>query len=280
MTQSKNFVLEEEKEVADATASNKGEKELDLRQNYQAAVECLVQCEAIIDTLQKSLLSKDERIAALEEKIVKMSFELASSKAFEDEHRSKRRGPRRVSSEEDDEGSFIDGNDDSLRSGIRKNDANNYHVGPPSTHNKGRQRQPRRNSHTHNPWPSSLGSMSLDSFVFGSTGLDDSDTKSSLSSTSPPGINNGSSSFSLGKFFRGGSMKEEPARISDDYEIKEEEKGGEGHAKSENNVGISQDSPGKRRPPNKRRMIPEELKSSFKGVENGEELRKLWLQVG
>ena len=58
----------------------------------------LVQCESIINTLQEQLTSKDEQIASLEEKIVQMSFELASSKAFEYEHRSK----SRVSNVDDD----------------------------------------------------------------------------------------------------------------------------------------------------------------------------------
>ena len=65
--------------------------EFDLSQNYQNSIECLVQCESIISTLQKQLASKDEQISSLEEKIVQMSLELASSKAFEDEHRCKRR---------------------------------------------------------------------------------------------------------------------------------------------------------------------------------------------
>ena len=70
----------------------------ELRQNYQDAVDCVVHCESIcqnyeskIETLQEKLASKDEKIATLEEKLVQMSLELALSKAFEDEHRSKRR---------------------------------------------------------------------------------------------------------------------------------------------------------------------------------------------
>lgn len=60
-------------------------------ESYQDAVHCLTNCEAIIKILEEQLASKDEHIATLEGKLVKMSMELASSKAFEDEHRSKRR---------------------------------------------------------------------------------------------------------------------------------------------------------------------------------------------
>ena len=58
-----------------------------LLQNYQKTVYCLIQCESIIRTLQHKLTSKDKHIATLEQKLVQMSFELASSKALEDEHR-------------------------------------------------------------------------------------------------------------------------------------------------------------------------------------------------
>lgn len=80
------------------------QQEDDLRQNYQNALECLVHCEAIINSLQGSLVAKDQRIATLEDKIVQMSFELASSKAFEDEHRSR----RRVSQQDEDEEEFVE----------------------------------------------------------------------------------------------------------------------------------------------------------------------------
>jgi len=63
----------------------------ELLQNYHDAVGCIKQCETIIRTLEEKLGSKNETIATLEEKIVEMSLELASSKAFEDEYRSKRR---------------------------------------------------------------------------------------------------------------------------------------------------------------------------------------------
>eukprot|EP00579_Thalassiosira_antarctica_P001512 CAMPEP_0201874224 /NCGR_PEP_ID=MMETSP0902-20130614/6530_1 /ASSEMBLY_ACC=CAM_ASM_000551 /TAXON_ID=420261 /ORGANISM="Thalassiosira antarctica, Strain CCMP982" /LENGTH=336 /DNA_ID=CAMNT_0048401041 /DNA_START=148 /DNA_END=1158 /DNA_ORIENTATION=- len=88
--------------------------DFDLCENYQSAIDCIVQCEYIIKTLQEQLASKDERIASkdekialkdeqiaskdeqiviLEEKLVRMSFELASPKALPDEqlHRFKSR---------------------------------------------------------------------------------------------------------------------------------------------------------------------------------------------
>ena len=59
----------------------------DLHQDYQNAVDCLTQCDSTIRTMQDQLASKDKQIASLEEKLVQMSFDLASSKALEDEHR-------------------------------------------------------------------------------------------------------------------------------------------------------------------------------------------------
>ena len=64
---------------------------LDLRRNYQNTIDCLIHCEHIINDLTSQLTQKDELIASLEERLVEMSLELASSKAFEDEYRSKRR---------------------------------------------------------------------------------------------------------------------------------------------------------------------------------------------
>ncbi|KAL7550689.1 hypothetical protein ACHAWF_013909 [Thalassiosira exigua] len=63
----------------------------DLAENYLAAIECLKHCERVITALKSQNAAKDDRIANLEEKIVSMSLELASSKAFEDEHRSTKR---------------------------------------------------------------------------------------------------------------------------------------------------------------------------------------------
>jgi len=70
--------------------------EMDLRQDYTNAVDCLVSCEFIIKTLQQQLAeqlaakdvelaSKDETIASLENKIVDMSLELASTLSREEE---------------------------------------------------------------------------------------------------------------------------------------------------------------------------------------------------
>mmetsp|Transcript_35172 Transcript_35172/g.74213 ORF Transcript_35172/g.74213 Transcript_35172/m.74213 type:complete len:299 (-) Transcript_35172:176-1072(-) len=58
-----------------------------LLHHYQNAIDCIVECESIIKTLQYENVTKDEQIKTLEEKLVKMSFEFASSKALEDEHR-------------------------------------------------------------------------------------------------------------------------------------------------------------------------------------------------
>ena len=58
--------------------------ESDLRKDYQTAIDCLVQCESIIKNLQEQLLSKEERIVSLEDKIMHMSLDLASSMAHGD----------------------------------------------------------------------------------------------------------------------------------------------------------------------------------------------------
>jgi hypothetical protein len=58
--------------------------ESDLRRDYQTAIDCLIQCESMIKNLQEQLLSKEERIVSLEDKILHMSLELASSMARED----------------------------------------------------------------------------------------------------------------------------------------------------------------------------------------------------
>lgn len=63
----------------------------DLKRDYQNAIDCLINCEELITTLQKRLQTKDEQIASLEETIVQMSLQLANSKAFEDEFRSTKR---------------------------------------------------------------------------------------------------------------------------------------------------------------------------------------------
>lgn len=75
----------------------------ELCQDYNEAIGCLRHCEQVIKSLQEEVASKNETIGHLEDKLVEMSLELASSKAFIDEHKSKRRsrGPR----------SSTDGND-------------------------------------------------------------------------------------------------------------------------------------------------------------------------
>ena len=72
--------------------------DLDLQREYEVAVDCLVHCERIISSLEakletheSKLARKDDQIAALEEKMVQMSLELAKAQAAEDIIRSKRR---------------------------------------------------------------------------------------------------------------------------------------------------------------------------------------------
>ena len=67
------------------------EGQCDLALRYTEAAQCLVDCESVLGTLTERLASKDKHIVHLESKLVEMSFELASLKAFADEHRSKRR---------------------------------------------------------------------------------------------------------------------------------------------------------------------------------------------
>mmetsp|Transcript_11577 Transcript_11577/g.20120 ORF Transcript_11577/g.20120 Transcript_11577/m.20120 type:complete len:423 (+) Transcript_11577:101-1369(+) len=62
-----------------------------LRKDYDAAVQCLMHCETLINDLQDQLKDKDDHITGLEEQLVEMSLELAAAKAFEDEHKAKRR---------------------------------------------------------------------------------------------------------------------------------------------------------------------------------------------
>ena len=58
-----------------------------LQQLYYNAVQCLVKYDATIISLQQEVKSNNERIEFLEAKLVQMSFELASSKAQQDEQR-------------------------------------------------------------------------------------------------------------------------------------------------------------------------------------------------
>jgi len=56
----------------------------ELLHNYNDAVACLIDCEAVISSLQRNIASKGDQIARLEEKLIQMSLELAESKANED----------------------------------------------------------------------------------------------------------------------------------------------------------------------------------------------------
>lgn len=64
-----------------------------LRQSHEKALDRIRQYETEVGALRAQLAARDERVAALEEKIVHMSLQLASSRAFEDAHRSVQRMP-------------------------------------------------------------------------------------------------------------------------------------------------------------------------------------------
>jgi len=73
-------------------------EQFDLRQDYENAIDCLVNCESLISTLQQRLKVKDEKlqlkdehISNLEETIIKMSLQLANLKASEDEYKMSQR---------------------------------------------------------------------------------------------------------------------------------------------------------------------------------------------
>jgi hypothetical protein len=59
----------------------------DLHKNYHDALGCIFQRDGSIKELEAKIASRDEHIASLELRLVRMSLELASSKAMEDEHR-------------------------------------------------------------------------------------------------------------------------------------------------------------------------------------------------
>ena len=105
--------------------SDESANNFDLKRDYQNAIDCLINCEELITTLQKRLQTKDEQIATLEETIVQMSLQLANSKAFEDEFRSTKRRSSMEScndnslqlsdiSDRDNDGSSDDSKDDVL----------------------------------------------------------------------------------------------------------------------------------------------------------------------
>ena len=87
----------EETKASDDPTDVAGEEELEpleLREDYEAAVKRLVNCYDVIASLQEELTSKKDLVASLEEKIVRMSLELAKSKASDDAHRSRGRVSR------------------------------------------------------------------------------------------------------------------------------------------------------------------------------------------
>jgi hypothetical protein len=58
--------------------------ESDLRQNYQNAVDCLIECETLFNSFQEQLRLKEDRIVTLEDKVMELSLELAAVKARQD----------------------------------------------------------------------------------------------------------------------------------------------------------------------------------------------------
>mmetsp|Transcript_43335 Transcript_43335/g.73931 ORF Transcript_43335/g.73931 Transcript_43335/m.73931 type:complete len:385 (+) Transcript_43335:248-1402(+) len=82
------------KNIAKAIVEADDCSDFDLHQNYDNAIECLLQCNFIIKSLEDQLATKDDaiseqekQISSLEERIIEMSFELARAKALEDEYR-------------------------------------------------------------------------------------------------------------------------------------------------------------------------------------------------
>ena len=75
---------------ANAEEFDPEEEVFDLQQDYQNAVDCLIQCDALFKSFQEQLLAKDDRIVALEEKVMELSLELASVKARQDHQNLKK----------------------------------------------------------------------------------------------------------------------------------------------------------------------------------------------
>ena len=80
--------------TVDLGANEAQECNLDLRRDYQQAVDCLIQCDTLFKTFQEQLQSKDSRIAMLEDKVMELSLELASVKASQDHQKLKTMGSR------------------------------------------------------------------------------------------------------------------------------------------------------------------------------------------
>ena len=56
----------DDEEIVKVHKRQDASKDFDLPQNYQNAVDCLVQCKYLITSLQEQFASKDEKIASLE----------------------------------------------------------------------------------------------------------------------------------------------------------------------------------------------------------------------
>ena len=70
MVCNKDITNSDDEKIVKVHKRRDANEDFDLPQNYQNAVDCLVQCEYLIQTLQERLASKDEQIISLEEKLV------------------------------------------------------------------------------------------------------------------------------------------------------------------------------------------------------------------
>lgn len=222
----------------------------DLRRNYQNAVECLIQCESIIAELQGQLASKDQQIHVLEEKIVNMSLELASSKAFEDEHRSNRRKSSIVLeddiSDDDDESSSKEmGKKQQQRRWSCSISRADSRVDNSTTKMNPKQQQQRR------PLAVSLGSMmSLDSSS--NSMLDESSRTMDFTAWSTAASSDlpNRRLSAIGQFFR--KNKEDGG--SEHQAAQDQDKEEEENQDDTNNATDERQGARQRRPPNKRRL--------------------------
>jgi len=237
--------------------------ELDLRQRYQGALNCQLQYEIKFSILQGQLALRDERIAALEEKIVHMSFELASSKAFEDKHRSTRRTPNTDGNGRDD-----GGDDDELFS-VALLDANKHHhdpVGQPAIGDTAAAIAKNHRKALAGSLPWSFGSTS-----FGCTDTDysmnDDEATASLEPSCPNDSCSSVPSTRFGKLFRKDRRPPKEERVVlEAGEMNGARWWNKGRQGQKSGDG-EQRPPPCRRPPNRRRTEGAQLLSSLLSLE-------------
>lgn len=228
----------------------------ELRKYYAGAVECVKQCESIIADLQEQLASKDCHISSLENKIVKMSLELASAKAFEDEHRSTRRNSSIFL--EDDETPCDD------RAVIHWKERPPRRCSCSSDGAAVMQKIKRMPFDRRHSWSLTLGFMSLGSELVSETVSDDS-----LRSSNMDISESSSSSFNLVQFFR--KNKEELDDTSSEHKVGSKEQEENEHQNDDTDSGITHHQSvlsNKRQPTSQRRLerMQSKLHSSLEGV--------------